>query len=160
MGNATPMDVVVLMVLGSLLSRGINGSASLASTMIASAVLVACHWLLTWATVRYHAIGSLAKGYARVLVADGKVDEEALRKSHISRADLEEGMRLNGNIEDPALRIESTRSEAARLAWSDGPRRPRGESGLQARALSWTKTRRTSKAQPPGGPCGARFART
>jgi uncharacterized membrane protein YcaP (DUF421 family) len=102
MGNATALDVAVVIVLGSLLSRGINGTASLASTMVASAVLVGCHWLSTWATVRSHAMGNMIKGHTRLLVADGQVDEAALCKSHLSHEDLEEGMRINGNVEDLA----------------------------------------------------------
>jgi uncharacterized membrane protein YcaP (DUF421 family) len=102
MGNATALDVVVIIVLGSLLSRGINGSASVASTMVASGVLVGCHWLSTWATVRSPAIGNVIKGHARVLVDDGQVDDQALRRSHLSPEDLEEGMRINGNVEELA----------------------------------------------------------
>jgi uncharacterized membrane protein YcaP (DUF421 family) len=103
MANSTALDVVVLIVLGSLLSRGINGSASVSSTMMASIVLVVCHWLLTSATARYHTVGTIVKGHARVLVADGQVDEKAIRHSHLSREDLQEGMRLNANVEDPAF---------------------------------------------------------
>lgn len=100
MGNATALDVVVLVVLGSLLSRGINGSASLGSTMVAAAALVGSHWLLTWATARSHILGNIIKGRTRLLVADGRLDDEALRGSHLSRDDLHEGMRVNGNVDD------------------------------------------------------------
>ncbi len=103
MGNATALDVVVLIVLGSLLSRGINGTASVESTVVASAVLIACHWLLTWATARWHAIGNLLKGHLRLLVVEGEIDREALRSSHLSEEDLREGMRINAQTEDVAL---------------------------------------------------------
>ena len=102
MGNATALDVIVVIVLGSLLSRGINGAASLASTMVASAALVGCHWLCTWATARSHAVGNFVKGHARLIVADGQMDLKTMRRSHLSPEDLREEMRLNGNVDEIA----------------------------------------------------------
>jgi uncharacterized membrane protein YcaP (DUF421 family) len=61
------------------------------------------HWLLTWAAARSHALGNILKGHSRILVRDGRVDDDALRTSHLSRDDLYEGMRINGNVEDVEL---------------------------------------------------------
>lgn len=103
MANATSLDVVVVIVLGSLLSRGINGSASVASTMTASAILIGCHWLSTRLTAHSHTLGGMTKGHAKLLVADGQVDDEALRSSHMSLEDLREGIRIAAGIEDLSL---------------------------------------------------------
>jgi uncharacterized membrane protein YcaP (DUF421 family) len=50
LSRATALDVILLVVVGSLLSRGINGSASLSGTITACAVLVALHSLITSVT--------------------------------------------------------------------------------------------------------------
>jgi len=56
-GRMTALDVIVGFILGSLLSRGITGQASISATAVASAAVVASHWALTWLTCRSHALG-------------------------------------------------------------------------------------------------------
>lgn len=92
----TPLDVILGFILGSLLSRGITGHASITETLMASLVLVAVHWLITALAVRYHRFGNLFKGNFKVLVADGQVNERALNSSHISDNDLFESLRQHG----------------------------------------------------------------
>src|SRR5262245_49695401 len=46
-GRMTPVDVIFGFVLGSLLSRGITGHASLSGTFGSSAALMAMHWIFT-----------------------------------------------------------------------------------------------------------------
>lgn len=98
-GRASALDVILGFVLGSLLSRGINGSASLSGTIVACIVLVSLHWVFTALACRSHALGSLIKGHAKVLISDGVVDTENMRSSHLSLNDLIEQLRLHANIE-------------------------------------------------------------
>lgn len=100
MAHHTPMDILVAIILGSLLSRGVTGSASLSGTAVSSAVLVACHWILTWIACKSHAVGNVVKGHVKLLVSEGAIDWNAMRGSHISEEDLREGMRHNGNVDD------------------------------------------------------------
>jgi uncharacterized membrane protein YcaP (DUF421 family) len=96
----TAIDIINAFILGSLLSRGITGSASISGTTVATAAIVACHWLLTALACRWHWLGTLLKGrYIRPLVIDGKADSVNLRRSHISEHDLMEALRLRG-VED------------------------------------------------------------
>ena len=100
LARVTPLDLILGYVLGSLLSRGITGSASLTGTTIAAATLVAIHWLLTALACRFHALGNLIKGHCRQLVRNGEILHDNMRSSHISEHDLIEEMRLNANVED------------------------------------------------------------
>jgi uncharacterized membrane protein YcaP (DUF421 family) len=95
-GRGTTLDVIFAFILGSLLSRGITGHASLSGTIVASAAIVACHWAMTAIAYRSHAFGKFWKGSPRQVVKDGKMLEEALAKSHISDHDLLSQMRLAG----------------------------------------------------------------
>ena len=95
-GRMTSLDVLVGFILGSLLSRGITGEASLSGSVVASAAVVASHWALTWVTCRSHFWGLLLKGDANLLVENGKPLHENLRKSHISENELQEGLRMAG----------------------------------------------------------------
>jgi uncharacterized membrane protein YcaP (DUF421 family) len=110
LGSATVLDVLIAVVLGSLLSRGINGSASISGTAIACAVLVALHWLMSWLACRSHHFGNLVKGHCVLLVDSGKINHSALRRSHISQDDLLEGLRINANLEDVS-RVEKAYKE-------------------------------------------------
>jgi uncharacterized membrane protein YcaP (DUF421 family) len=98
LGRATTLDVLLGFILGSLLSRGMTGSASLSETIASSLALIASHWLLTAACCRWHRFGDLVKGHAVELVRDGKPLVENMRQSHLSEHDLLEQMRLNGNV--------------------------------------------------------------
>jgi uncharacterized membrane protein YcaP (DUF421 family) len=95
-GRATALDVILGFMLGSLLSRGITGDASLTGTIVASLVLVAVHWLLTLAAVQWHWFGSMFKGHAYQIVRDGEVLPSAIRRAHISEHDLITSLRLAG----------------------------------------------------------------
>jgi uncharacterized membrane protein YcaP (DUF421 family) len=90
-------DVLLSIVLGSVLSRGVNGQASFWPTLGASAVLVGLHQLLGLVGSRVHFVSRLLKGEARVLIKNGSIDLVALRKSLMSHDDLDENLRIHGN---------------------------------------------------------------
>src|SRR5689334_16612425 len=50
--RVTAIDVLLGFILGSLLSRGITGHASISATVVSSAAIVATHYLLTKAALR------------------------------------------------------------------------------------------------------------
>jgi uncharacterized membrane protein YcaP (DUF421 family) len=96
----TALDIIVGFILGSLLARGITGSASISGTIVASAAIVASHWLVTRLACRWHTLGTLLKGrYIRPLVIEGQMQLDNLRRSHLSEHDLMEELRLDG-LED------------------------------------------------------------
>src|SRR5436190_2549198 len=100
-GRITPLDVLLGFVLGSLLSRGITGHASLSGTAASSAALVATHWLLTRLACQWHWFGDLVKGHAHVIVENGQPLQDNMLRHHISTHDLEEALRVKG-IDDLA----------------------------------------------------------
>ena len=98
--QASAIDVLIVLILGSLLSRGITGSASITATLVASTVLVAFHFSLTWAACHSHCIGSLVKGNPRTLIEHGAINWPQMRRSHISENDLLEALRLRMGSDD------------------------------------------------------------
>lgn len=95
----SPLDVILGFVLGSLLSRGMTGHASLSGTLIASAAVVGIHWLLSLLACRSHTFGNLIKGHSRRIVQDGQPLLDNMRQHHLSLHDLQEQLRLQG-VED------------------------------------------------------------
>lgn len=101
LSGATPLDLILAFILGSVLSRGINGDAAFSGTLAATATLVSVHWGLTALACRFRRFEFLIKGGTRVLVRDGDIDRIALRRSHMSDQDLAEQLRLKANVSDP-----------------------------------------------------------
>ncbi|HEX6202511.1 MAG TPA: YetF domain-containing protein [Thermoanaerobaculia bacterium] len=102
LGKNTAFDVVLGFILGSMLSRAVNGSAALGPTLAGCVALVALHWLFAAMALRSHRFGHLIKGGPRQLVRDGEIDWRALRRNRITRRDLEEAVRSQGKRADLA----------------------------------------------------------
>jgi uncharacterized membrane protein YcaP (DUF421 family) len=100
LSHKTPFDAVLLVILASVLSRAINGSAAFFATIGGGVVLVLLHRLFAHLAFYSHAFGILVKGKPDVIVRDGKCDFETMRRNHISTHDLEEDMRLDAHIDD------------------------------------------------------------
>lgn len=100
--QASAMDLVLAVIFGSLLSRGITGGASLASTLIAGLTLVIIERVLIHFSAQSPKFGRWVKGTYNVLVRDGVIDWHAMRRHDISEADLKLEMRLNGHVDNTA----------------------------------------------------------
>lgn len=100
LARKTAFDAVLLVILASVLSRAINGSASFFPTLGGSLVIVGFHRLLGWLACRWHALGALMKSQPEVIVLDGKRQRDVMRSNHISEHDLEEDMRLEAKTDD------------------------------------------------------------
>jgi uncharacterized membrane protein YcaP (DUF421 family) len=100
LSRKTPFDAVLLVILAAVLSRAINGSAAFLATLGGGVVLVLLHRLFARFAYYSHAFGILVKGKPDIIVRNGECDFQMMRRNHVSVHDLEEDMRLNGNIED------------------------------------------------------------
>ena len=100
MGQTSALDVVMVIILGSVLSRGINGSAPFVPTLVAGVTLVLVHRAMSWATYRWKRFASFVEGEPSVLVRDGRIDWDQMRKHDITERDLRSAMRVLANTED------------------------------------------------------------
>ncbi len=96
MGGNTAFDVIVGVIIGSTVSRGLTGNAPLASTLAAAAAIVAMHWTVSALAMRGRWFSRLAKGEPVLLVSGGHIDTDALRRAHMTEGDLEEALRSQG----------------------------------------------------------------
>ena len=94
-GQSTAFDVVLGIILGSVLSRAINGTAPFFPTIAAGFTLIFLHVLFATLTFYSHTFGLLFKGQPYQLVKDGEIQWRAMRKSRISEKDLMAAVRLN-----------------------------------------------------------------
>jgi uncharacterized membrane protein YcaP (DUF421 family) len=102
LSRTTPLDIIVGFILGSVLSRAITGSAALSGSIVSATVLVALHWFFTGLAFHSHWWGRLIKGHSYVLVEDGQIHRDNLKRSHISENDLLQQLRQKAHIDDLA----------------------------------------------------------
>jgi uncharacterized membrane protein YcaP (DUF421 family) len=100
LANRSAFDTLLIVLLGSMLSRAINGTGALLNTIAAAAAFVAVHRLFAYAAMRWHFVGKLVKGEAVLLVRDGRRDLQTMTGCMISEHDLDEDMRLQASTED------------------------------------------------------------
>jgi uncharacterized membrane protein YcaP (DUF421 family) len=125
LSQASAFDVIVAIMLGSVMSRAINGSAPFWTTLVSGAVLVGLHWLIATAAYRLDWLGPIVKGRPVPLVVDGAVDHEAMRRSGVGDKDLEQALRTQAGVTDAsAVRVATLeRDGSISVVKSDRPPR-------------------------------------
>ena len=110
LAEKTAFDAVLVVIIGSMLSRAINGSAAFFPTLGSGFVLVLLHRLFGLTAYYSHAFGILLKGKPVVLLQNGRLQRKNMLWNHITEHDLEEDMRLEAKTEDLS-RIKVARVE-------------------------------------------------
>lgn len=109
---ATAFDIIFIIIVGSVLSRTIDGSATLLKAIVGSAILMFMHWLFAVIAFYSQSFGCLIKGKSDILVKDGKILWDTLKKNQVTQDDLLEMCRekLNhDNLENvKEARLERT----------------------------------------------------
>lgn len=101
LSDASAFDFIVAIMLGSVMSRAINGSAPFFPTLVSGAVLVGLHWLFAKLAYSTNWFGSIVKGEPTVLIRNGQIQRQGMRQLSLSLRDLQEALRLHGDSPDP-----------------------------------------------------------
>jgi uncharacterized membrane protein YcaP (DUF421 family) len=92
--QASPLDVVVALIVGSNLSRAMTGGVPFWPVVAATLLLVALHRLFAMLTIRWNWLARVMKSEPVVLIRDGVRDHAAMLHHGIGEVDLLEGLRL------------------------------------------------------------------
>ena len=96
-GQFTPFDLIVVVLLGTAVQNSLIGEdVSLPGGLILAATLIACNWLVGFASARSRLLKRLTEGSPVLLGRDGELFDGALRRQNISREDVEEALRNQG----------------------------------------------------------------
>lgn len=99
-GQFTPFDLVLLILIGNAVQNGINGGDnSLTGAAIMASTLIALNYLVAWQTSRNRRVERWVEGEPVVLARDGRVFKHVLRRELVSHDDFAEALRMN-NIDD------------------------------------------------------------
>jgi uncharacterized membrane protein YcaP (DUF421 family) len=96
LGEATGFDAILVIVIGSIASRAISGTAPFIPSLAGTLVLVLVHWVISYITQNSPTLSYLTKGKDTVLIHNGTIDRKALAASHMSEDDLAEDLRQEG----------------------------------------------------------------
>jgi uncharacterized membrane protein YcaP (DUF421 family) len=102
LSEATAFDVVVAIMLGSIMSKAVDGSTPLHLALLAGAVLLGMHWVFGVLAFHTDWFGPLVKGERVLLIKDGEIQEEGMRRANVTLADLAQVLRLQTNGTDPS----------------------------------------------------------
>lgn len=99
-GQFAPFDLVLLLILSNAVQNSMNaGDNSLVGGLVSALTLIGCHVVLAQLTFRFQRLERLIDGTPQVLVRDGQVDTELMRKELLSTDDLEAALRAGGCLD-------------------------------------------------------------
>ncbi len=96
-GQFTPFDLILLILIGNAVQNGINGGDnSLTGALIMASTLIVLNYAVAWGSARHAGFRRLVEGAPVMLAHAGRVDHAMLRKQLVSTADFETAMRQAG----------------------------------------------------------------
>jgi uncharacterized membrane protein YcaP (DUF421 family) len=135
LGQMTPFELIVLVVIGDLIQQGVTqNDFSLTGAIIAVSTIAFLALLMSWASYLWPWAERLLEGEPRVIVRGGEILSGNLRRNRLTRSEIESEMRLAGigHLEDVAWAILE----------------PRGK-------ISFIERKGDGDEQPPSNPQGA-----
>jgi uncharacterized membrane protein YcaP (DUF421 family) len=122
-GQFTPFDLVLLILIGNAVQNGLNGGDnSLTSAVILASVLIVLNYGVAFVTSRWRRVDQLIEGVPVVLARDGHVFEDVLRRELVSLDDFHEALRMNNmaDVADVALALLETNGSISVVPAGDG----------------------------------------
>jgi uncharacterized membrane protein YcaP (DUF421 family) len=96
-GQLAPFDLVLLLVLSNAVQNSMNGGDnSLIGGLISAATLIAFNYLVGLATFRSKRLEELIEGRPELLIHNGKLYEEVLTRTQLTRHELNAALRQAG----------------------------------------------------------------
>ena len=96
-GQFTPFDLVLLILVGNAVQNGINGGDnSLTGARLMAGTLIVLNYAIALVTSRSQVVERLVEGEPVVIARDGMLIEHVLRRELVSRDDFDEALRNNG----------------------------------------------------------------
>jgi uncharacterized membrane protein YcaP (DUF421 family) len=122
LGQMTPFELIVLVVIGDLIQQGVTqNDFSLTGAVIAVSTIAFWALLMSWASFLWPRAERLLEGEPRVIVRDGELLEGNLRRNRLTRSEIESEMRLAGiaSLSDVAWAILEPRGKISFIGRSE-----------------------------------------
>ncbi|KTE27943.1 MULTISPECIES: YetF domain-containing protein [unclassified Sphingopyxis] len=124
LGQMTPFELVLLIVMGDLIQQGVtHNDFSLTGGLLAISTFAFWALVLSWTTYLFPKAKDLLDGTPRVIVRDGELIEENMRRDRLTRDEVLSEMRLAGigRLSEVAWAILEPQGKISFIAMDDGP---------------------------------------
>lgn len=102
-GIHTPLDNIISISLGAILSRAIVGASAFLPIIVCCFVIVSLHRAFGWLVINNKAFGSFIEGDKILLFKDGAFIKENMQKGLLCEEDTMQGVRKSATTEDMSL---------------------------------------------------------
>lgn len=122
-GQLTPFELVVIVVMGDLVQQGVtHNDFSLTGSILAIATFAFWALVMSWATYLSPRLETLLDGRPQVIIRDGALIEANLRRDRITRSEVEAEMRVAGiaHMNQVAWAILETQGKISFIRKDDG----------------------------------------
>ncbi len=122
-GQLTILELIVVLVVSDAVQNSMVGeNVTLWGGLVAVATLIVLDQGLSWLIERWKWLRMVIEGEPRVLVRDGKPDEEAIGKEKVDLLDIERAARRNGieRIDEVRLAVLETDGAISIIPMRDG----------------------------------------
>jgi uncharacterized membrane protein YcaP (DUF421 family) len=99
-GVRTPLDNIIVILLGTVLGRAIVGASSFLPVVITSLIIVLLHRLFAWLVVHSKQFSNLTEGDKIILFKEGKFIEDNLNKGLVCKEDIMQEVRKSALTDD------------------------------------------------------------
>jgi uncharacterized membrane protein YcaP (DUF421 family) len=99
-GIRTPLDNIITISLGAILSRAIVGASSFLPVIVCCFVIVLLHRFFGWLIVRHKAFGRFVEGDKIELYKNGEFIKSNLQRGLVCEEDIMQGIRKSALTED------------------------------------------------------------
>ena len=93
-GKKSGFDLVIVIMMGAVLARGIVGASPVYSTIVAAITMIAINRLLAWVSTKSVLWNKIFKGSALILYHEGHINWSNMEKACLSESDLLTSLRL------------------------------------------------------------------
>jgi uncharacterized membrane protein YcaP (DUF421 family) len=99
-GLHMPLDNIITISLGAVLSRAIVGASDFVSVIVACLVIVSLHRFFAWLVVKSPKFSRIIEGEKILLFENGQFIDRNLVRALVSREDIMPGIRKSAQTED------------------------------------------------------------
>ena len=130
LGQMTPFEFIVMVVIGDLIQQGVTqNDFSLTGAALAIGTFAFWGLVLSWMSYLSPRAARLLEGEPRVIVHHGRVLADSLRRDRLTRAEIESEMRLAGiaSLGDVAWAVLEPNGKISFIRRADASEAPEGK---------------------------------
>ena len=99
-GVRTPLDNIIGILLGAILSRAVVGASPFVPVIVCSLLVVILHRLFGWLIASSKNFGEVVEGNKILLFENGEFNAENMKKALVCQEDIMQGVRKSALTED------------------------------------------------------------